>query len=118
MADRGRPGQPSPIELLDAPARALELPVHEATMLLARIGALEAVLRARLGAIGTEEPQPQPVAASDRLLTADEAARRLAMSKRWLYANASTLPFARRVSRRSVRFSERELEHWQLRRKA
>jgi excisionase family DNA binding protein len=118
MDERDRSGQPDPAELLNAPERALELPVPEAAVLLARIGALEAILRARLGAVRTEPSRLEPVVALDRLLTADEAARRLGMSKRWLYANASTLPFARRLSGRAVRFSERDLERWQTRRKA
>lgn len=59
---------------------------------------------------------PEPIAppvrieAPDRLLTAREVARRLAVAPRWVYAHAGTLPFTRRIGTRVLRFSERGLE--------
>jgi excisionase family DNA binding protein len=55
---------------------------------------------------------PQPVVAPDRLLTAVQAAAVLGVSKRWLYEHAGRLPFARRLSRRALRFSEAGLRRW------
>ncbi len=47
----------------------------------------------------------------DKLLTADEAARRLGVKIRWLYGH--DLPFAVRLpNSRAVRFSERGIARW------
>ena len=65
--------------------------------------------------------QDMPGAASgdgDRMLTAQEAAPLLGVTPRWLYAHAKTLPFARRLSRKALRFSEVGLRRWTLRRAA
>jgi len=80
--------------------------------------ALAASLRAALGA---EEPTaaaaPVPTGASaawgaDDLLTAPEAAAMLKISPRWLYRHAKTLPFARRLSRKVLRFSRAGIARW------
>ena len=96
-----------------------ELAQVGAGQLPAALGALaevQAILTARLMA-----PKPgtaaRPTQAPDRLLRAQEAAARLGMSRRWLYAHASELPFARRVSAGAVRFSERGMERWQATRR-
>jgi predicted DNA-binding transcriptional regulator AlpA len=44
-------------------------------------------------------------------LSAAEAARRLGMSRDWLYKNASSLPFAVRIGRRLL-FDAKGLERW------
>ncbi len=49
---------------------------------------------------------------SARLLTPTEAAKRLSVSRRWLYRNKHKLPFARRLSRKVLRFDEAGLERW------
>jgi excisionase family DNA binding protein len=56
------------------------------------------------------EPAPTS-AAPDRLLTVPEAAARLAVSVRYLYAHANRLPFVVRVGRH-VRCSELRLVRW------
>ena len=50
---------------------------------------------------------PQP----SRLLRAQDVAKALGMSTRWVYDNAPWLPFCRRVGR-SVRFDSAGLERW------
>ena len=50
-------------------------------------------------------------ARSDQLLDADEAAARLAVSKSWLYREASNLPFTVRNGR-AVRFSQRGIDDY------
>lgn len=104
-------------DLLNAPGRAMELGPAEAVILLAQVGALEAVLRARLVAAAQNGGRPDG-AGPDEMLTAELAARRTGMSRRLLYkrAKAGELPFARRVSARSVRFSARGIERWLARR--
>ena len=46
----------------------------------------------------------------DRLLTIEEAAERLKTSKDWLYRAWRKLPFAVKLSRKQLRFSERGLQ--------
>jgi excisionase family DNA binding protein len=80
------------------------------------IGEAEA-LKARLWARLQTAAFPGPVAAPskagpDRLLTVVEAAERLGVSKRWIYRRVDSLPFAKRLSEGSLRFSERGLEKW------
>jgi len=48
----------------------------------------------------------------DRLLTAEEVARLLGVTKRWVQRRARRLPFARQISVRSVRYSEAGLKRW------
>lgn len=48
----------------------------------------------------------------DRLLTAAEAAKRLGVSRRYLYAHRSDFPFARQLPGGTVRFSEHGLARW------
>lgn len=65
---------------------------------------------ARLGACLTQVPDsasPKP----DRNISIEEAAERLGVSRRYVYAHAGDLPFSRRVGRRLL-FSERGLERW------
>ncbi len=46
---------------------------------------------------------------TDRLLTVEEAAQRLAVTPRWLYRHAEDLPFTVRLGR-LLRFSERRID--------
>jgi len=48
----------------------------------------------------------------DRLLTVDQAAAVLGVTPRWLYRRATTLPFARRLSRGVLRFEEAGLRRY------
>jgi predicted DNA-binding transcriptional regulator AlpA len=48
----------------------------------------------------------------DRLLTAQEAARMLAVSPDWLYRNAKRLPFTHQLAPKMLRFSRRGIEKW------
>lgn len=51
-------------------------------------------------------------AEKDRLLMPKETAQILGESVRWLYRHADRLPFTRRLSRKSLRFSEIGLRRW------
>jgi len=46
----------------------------------------------------------------DRLLTVQEAAERLKTSEDWLYRSWKTLPFAVKLSKKQLRFSEQGLD--------
>ena len=58
------------------------------------------LLRLAADQLSRLSPAPPP----DRLLTAQQAAQQLGVSKHWLYRHAATLPFTVRLGR-SVRFS-------------
>lgn len=53
----------------------------------------------------------------DTLLTVEEAGKLMCVSRRWLYRHADKLPFARRISRKNLRFSEAGLRRWIVTRK-
>jgi excisionase family DNA binding protein len=48
----------------------------------------------------------------DRLLTVEEAAVLLGVTPRWLYRNADSLPFTRRLGARTLRFSEKGIQRY------
>ncbi|HTS88110.1 MAG TPA: helix-turn-helix domain-containing protein [Gemmatimonadales bacterium] len=49
---------------------------------------------------------------AEELLTAGEAARRLGVTVDWMYRRTRTLPFARKLSRKVVRFSAEGLAEY------
>lgn len=55
---------------------------------------------------------PVPEDAIRTLLTTHEAAERLAVTVRWLYRHADSLPFTRRLSRGALRFDASGLRRW------
>lgn len=54
----------------------------------------------------TDDPDP------DAMLTVDEAAEILGVETRWLYDRSDSLPFAKKLAPRTLRFSERGLYRW------
>jgi len=48
----------------------------------------------------------------DRLLTIDEVAQQLSVSKDWVYRNGKKLTFSKKLGRKMVRFSEVGLQKW------
>ncbi|MGH7484048.1 MAG: hypothetical protein ACREMY_00410, partial [bacterium] len=52
-----------------------------------------------------QDDHPKP----DRLLTPEVAAERFGVTKRWLLEHADDVPGVKRLSRKTVRFSERRL---------
>ena len=78
-----------------------------------RIGAqapVAAIYRLVLEEVGQLDGTPEE-RTPDRLLSAEVAAERMGVSKRYIYNHADTLPFTKRLGR-TVRFSERGLERW------
>jgi excisionase family DNA binding protein len=49
---------------------------------------------------------------ADRLLTIDEAAARLGVTKDWIYHHRKDLPFAVKLGRKVLRFSAQKLERY------
>ena len=55
---------------------------------------------------------PRRAQEPEKLLTAQQVAETLNVTSRWVYDHASTLPFARRLGSKAVRFSSRGLEKY------
>ncbi len=70
---------------------------------------LEAAITRRLA-----QPHGQPAAPAepDRLLKPEEAARLAGMTPNWFRRHGKDLPFARKLSRKALRFSEAGLRRW------
>ena len=115
MADPGSNGLAS-AALRELGLRVAELPASQLPEMIGELARVQALLLARLttGAQEAVRPSTEP----ERLLGAPEAAQRLGVSRRWLYAHAHDLPFARRLSPRIVRFSLHGLERWKAARRA
>jgi len=97
-----------------------EVPNHEAASLAGELARAQAALLARAtGALTADSTPPRPPPATKSpawdeadLLTVDEAAILLRVSPRWLYRHARTLPFARKLSRKVLRFSRAGIARW------
>lgn len=59
-----------------------------------------------------ESRNGQPADEEDRLMKVDEAAEILGVKKRWLYDRSDSLPFAKKLAPRTLRFSEAGLREW------
>lgn len=97
------------------PSRVGDVARDELPALIGEVEALKAALWARLQAAPGPAPTPTSqgkTSGPDELLTADQAAQRLGVSKRWVYRKADTLPFTRRLDTGTLRFSARGLERW------
>jgi excisionase family DNA binding protein len=55
---------------------------------------------------------PQPATQGDRLLTVEEAAEKLSMTKDYLYRTSKKLPFTVRTGRKQLRFSLLGIERY------
>ena len=94
------------------PARAVDLPIHIVAGLLAGIAAVQAALAARILVLAAESAQTDSSRTEDTLLTANQAASRLAVSPDWVYRRASRLPFTVRLDRGALRFSTLGIERY------
>lgn len=104
------------------PERVRDVDPDAIPALLGEAETLRAKLWARLQATTTAPPAPSRNGNGqdpDHLLTAQEAADRLGVSKRWVYRKnkSGDLPFARKLSNGTLRFSSRGLERWKEGRK-
>jgi predicted DNA-binding transcriptional regulator AlpA len=93
--------------------RAVEAANIGATAPVAAI--YEAVL-AELAPLSSTGNGKAPPPAPGRQLTAREAAPLLGVSVRWLYRHAKTLPFAKRLADKTLRFDAAGLAQWPGRR--
>jgi predicted DNA-binding transcriptional regulator AlpA len=101
--------------LVTNPDRVAGLPLGALPSLIGEVEALRARLLAQLMVAAAAVPGPPPrdgAGIPDRLLTAAQAADRLNVDVRWIYQKAKSLPFTRRLSPGTLRFSEKGLERW------
>lgn len=103
------------VELAADPERLDNLPDEELPEVLAALRELEARVWLRMrrppetngdGAHGHHVPK------DDKMLNVEEAADILGVTTDWLYNNADDLPFAKRLGRRTRRFSRNGLYRW------
>lgn len=99
-------------ELLDDPRRIEDVSPSEAAAFLAEIASLQVAIAARLRASPAMGESAAPGPEGDRLLTAEDVAGRLNRSVAWVYRQSRHWPFARRLSRRTLRFSEAGLHRF------
>jgi hypothetical protein len=100
---------PSLAEVHADPTILARLPLTGLIRLRRQVGHLAADLDAALLTAMAQIPPPDAPQSPDRLLTPEDAAERFGVTKRWLLAHADHIPGVRRLSRKTVRFSERRL---------
>lgn len=107
--------------LVANPSSASEVPIDRIPALVAELASEQTALSALQGALTTRLLASQAKAVSpdvgDRLLTADEVAVTLGVTRRWVQRRARRLPFARRISEHAIRYSESGLRRWMSNRK-
>ena len=81
---------------------------HDKMLVTLTVEELRGLIREELAALNSTGIN----ADKESLLTPDDAANLLGVNRRWLYRHANTLPFARRISRKNLRFSEAGLRRW------
>ena len=96
---------------------AIGLPPDQRSALLVGLGGLVVTLAASSAMERNVKPE-QDSNKDDRLLTAEEAAAILGVTPRWLYRHAKGLPFAKRISRKCLRFVESGTRKWLATKKA
>jgi predicted DNA-binding transcriptional regulator AlpA len=107
---------PALADLVRDQALVETLPRHVVAALYLDVAKLEAILRSRLLTLSAATAtEAVPALSNDRLLTANEAAALLGVTRVWLYRHAHALDFSRRLSRKTLRFSENGLRKYQAR---
>jgi predicted DNA-binding transcriptional regulator AlpA len=94
---------PTLSDLLADPEKVSAMPKEAVAELRGQLARLDTLLLAHL--LTGEQSQPD-TDGGDRLLTAAGAAGKLGATEDWLYRHANTLPFAVRVGKKHLRFSE------------
>jgi len=91
----------------------MDIPTESIAPIITRLSSLQAALAARLIRVpANSSRQDSTPEGDDELLTTADAAKLLNVSEDWIYRRASRLPFARRLSRKALRFSRAGLLKW------
>src|SRR5262245_30934521 len=93
-------------ELLSDIAWARDVSRESIPPILLRLVAVQTALAPR-----TAQPDESHTEDCDRLLTAQEAAKKLGVTSDWLYRRSRRLPFAVKLGR-AVRFSQSGIDRW------
>ena len=93
--------------LVEDPARVAKIPPSRIPALLSLLSAVQSAMAARLISVDRDETS----STEDVLLTVDQAADRLGVSKDWLFRRSRTLPFVVRLGRH-LRFSSRGIDRY------
>jgi hypothetical protein len=100
------------VEEMDLPD-PMEIPTESIAPVITRLSSLQTALAARLIRMPINLNQNESLPESeDELLTTADAAKLLNVSEDWMYRRAGQLPFARRLSRKALRFSKAGLLKW------
>jgi predicted DNA-binding transcriptional regulator AlpA len=99
---------PTLTDLMNDSERISALPRDAIAELRGQIAKLDTLLLSRL----LTGEQHQLGMDGDRLLTVAEAAQKLGATEDWLYRHANNLPFAVRVGKKHLRFSEAGMERY------
>jgi predicted DNA-binding transcriptional regulator AlpA len=99
---------PTLADLVSSPSKVGRARVEAIPELRAELARLDLLLESHFirQVLGAGSKADDPRDATDKLLAATEAALLLGVTSRWLYRHWKTLPFARRLSRKTLRFSE------------
>jgi hypothetical protein len=98
--------------LLTSPAIANKLPREVLSDLLAQNAAVQSILVAALVSNGAASAKTADPADDAKWITPAEAAIIIRKDVRWIYRHAASLPWCRRISRKSMLCSERVLRLW------
>lgn len=77
---------------------------------IAELASLQAYAVARM--VAQQANRLDPGSEGDALLSIEQAASRLGVSRFWIYRNAKRLPFARRIGSRALRFSSKGISRY------
>ncbi len=95
-------------EVADDPTLARELPSTAIAALLAKCAALQSALAAAL--LDSRQTPQNAADGEDRLLTVDEAAAKLSVTREWLYRRGKRLGLAVKLGDGTLRFSSTALD--------
>ncbi len=91
----------------------MEIPTESIVPMISCLAGLQTILAMRLLNLPAKPNGQDSVAdEEDEFLTTAGAARLLNVSEDWIYRRAHRLPFARRLSRKALRFSRAGLLKW------
>ena len=92
------------LSLLQEPAMAGQLSAGEAASILAELAPVQSALAARIQFDARVPREPANASEPSRLLTPQEAADRMGVTKRWVHRHSRELAFARHLGRKTLRF--------------
>ena len=93
--------------LVEDPGKVAAVPPGRIPALLSQLSAVQSAMAARLVSADRDDA----ASTEDTLLSVDQAAERLGVSKDWLFRRSKTLPFVVRLGRH-LKFSSRGIDRY------